>query len=287
MKIAVFQTRGVDQLADQAVAGNLARLSEIAKEAADAGAGLLILPEMYLTGYNIGAEAVARLAEPVAGPAAEKAASIAKDAGIALIYGYPERGEDGCIYNAALLINRDGRAIANHRKTHLFGDIDRNAFSPGNGAPTVAEIDGMKLGILICYDVEFPENTRLLALAGADFVAVPTALMAPYDVIAKTLVPARAYENQLFLAYANRTGQEQELDYLGQSCIVAPDGAELARADAGEALILAELDGALLEKSRTLNTYLRDRRPDLYGPLAENPHVSPLPPARPGDRRPA
>ncbi len=187
-------------------------------------------------------------------------------AGIAILYGYPERDHDS-VYNAAQLIDRDGRRLANHRKTHLFGDIDRSAFEAGAGPPTLAELDGLRLGIVICYDVEFPENVRMLALGGADFVAVPTALMQPYTFIARSLVAARAYENQVFLAYANRCGRERELDYLALSCIIAPDGSELARAGNGEELIVAELDTALQTESRSINTYLRDRRPELYGSL--------------------
>lgn len=266
MKVAVSQ--GSTTPAD--IAGNLERMAEIAREAAAAGARLLILPEMFLTGYNIGPDAVRRLAEPVDGPSAERAAAIARDAGIALLYGYPERGPDGQVFNAAVLIDRDGRTLANHRKTHLFGDIDRSAFDRGEGPPTIAGLDGLRLGILICYDVEFPENVRLLALAGADFVAVPTALMQPYEFIARSLVPTRAYENQVFLAYANRCGTERDLDYYGLSCIVGPDGVDLARAGTDEALIVAHLDPALLRSSRSINTYLRDRRPELYPALAES-----------------
>ncbi len=264
MKVAVFQGPAVDQGVD----GHLALLAELASKAAKAGARLLVLPEMFLTGYHIGPDAVAERAEPGGGPAAKRAAEIAKDAGIALLYGYPERGEEGRIYNAAILIDRKGRSLANHRKTHLFGDIDRNAFSPGERPATIAELDGVKIGILICYDVEFPENVRILALAGADVVAVPTALMAPYDLIARTMLPTRAYENQLFMIYANRTGSERELDYIGQSCIIAPDGKDLARAGEDETLILADLDPSAFKRSRALNTYLRDRRPELYSALA-------------------
>ena len=108
----------------------------------------------------------------------------------------------------------------------------------------MAELDGLRLGVLICYDVEFPENVRLLALQGAALVAVPTANMAPYTFVCRALVPARAYENHLFLAYANRCGREGELEYLGQSCIVAPDGTDLARAGPGEEVILADIDPA-------------------------------------------
>jgi predicted amidohydrolase len=222
---------------------------------------------MILTGYHIGADAIAERAEPADGPAARQVAEIAQSTGVALLYGYPELGKDGRIYNAAMLIDRDGRTLAHHRKTHLFGDVDRNAFSPGDGPSAIAELDGMKIGILICYDVEFPENARLLALEGADIIAVPTALMAPYDFIARTLVPVRAYENQVFLAYANRTGIERDFHYLGQSCIIGPDGAELARAGDDEALIIADLDRERLRSSRSINTYFQDRRPELYAPL--------------------
>lgn len=276
MKLAVYQ----GEAAGGGIEGQLDHLADIAERAAEAGARLLVLPEMYLTGYHIGPDAVAGLAEPVDGPSARRAAEIAKSAGIAFLYGYPERGENGRIYNAALLIDRDGRTLANHRKTHLFGDIDKNAFSPGEGPPTLALLDGMKLGILICYDVEFPEAVRLLALEGADLIAVPTALMTPYDFIAKSLVPARAYENQVFLAYANRAGKEQELTYLGQSCIVGPDGVELARAGLGDDLIIADLDMPRLQKSRAINTYLPDRRPELYRALADD---LPVPPGHRGE----
>lgn len=264
MRIAVFQ----GPLEGGDVARNLELLAVRARQAADAGARLLICPEMFLTGYAIGPAAVAVLAEAVDGPSAARAAEIARGAGIALLYGYPERGADGRVYNAALLVDRDGRQQANHRKTHLFGALDRDAFAAGAGPPTVAELDGLKLGILICYDVEFPENVRLLALQGVALVAVPTANMAPFTFVCRALVPARAYENHLFLAYANRCGHEGELEYLGQSCIVAPDGTDLARAGPGEEMILADVDPARIASWRQNNPYLADRRPDLYGSLA-------------------
>ncbi len=108
---------------------------------------------------------------------------------------------------------------------------------------------------------------RALALAGADLVAVPTALMRPYEVVARTVVPARAYENQVYVAYANRSGREAELAYCGESCVVGPDGVDLARAGSGDELLLAEIDPARLASSRADNTHLGDRRPELYGAL--------------------
>ncbi len=263
MKISIFQ----GPMAPGSVAEMLDAMARAAARAAEAGASLLILPELFLTGYHIGAARLRALAQPVDGPAAQAAAAIAQRHGVALLYGYPELAADGRVFNSAVLIERDGARRANFRKLHLFGAIDGAVYTHGDDPAVMAEIDGMKLGILICYDVEFPELVRGLALRGADLIAVPTAQMQPYEFVPRALVPARAYENSVFVAYANRCGTENELIYTGESCIVGPDGADLARAGIGEALITAELDPALLAKARAQNTYLADRRPALYGAL--------------------
>ena len=265
MKIALYQGPGVPL----DVAANLATLARQAETAAAHGARLLIAPEMFLSGYNIGPQAIAERAESVDGDSAAAVAGLAQQQAIAILYGYPERA-DGRIYNSVQLIDRDGRRLANYRKTHLFGDIDRDAFSPGDTATVIAEIDGWSTGLLICYDVEFPENVRRLALAGADFVAVPTAVMPPYDFVAERMVPTRAFENQLFVAYANRCDSENGLDYIGLSCVAGPDGKDLARAGRGEELIVAELARTQLDRWRQINTYLDDRRPQLYRDLGDN-----------------
>ena len=264
MRIAMFQ----GPFESEGVEANLARLEGAAREAAGLGAGLLICPEMFLSGYAIGPERVREAAEPIDGPSAVRAAAIACDAGIALLYGYPELGEDGLVYNAALLLDRHGRRLANHRKSHLFSDLDRSAFAPGHGPPTLAEIDGTKVGVLICYDVEFPENVRALAVAGAELVAVPTANMVPFSFVMEHVIPTRAYENHLFVAYVNRCGSEGSLEYLGGSCVCGPDGLDLARAGMAEAFLTADLDLARLRDRPPLNTYLADRRPELYAGLA-------------------
>jgi predicted amidohydrolase len=267
MRIAIFQ----GPAESDSVAHNLHHLEVRATEAAGAGADLLICPEMFLSGYNIGAGAAAHLAEPADGPAFATAAAIARKAGLALLYGYPEQGAGGAVYNAVRLISRDGQGLANYRKCHLFGDLDRAMFRAGACPFALVDLGGIRMGLLICYDVEFPESVRLLALAGADLVAVPTALMDPFEVVARTVVPARAVENQVFLAYANRCGREGDLRYCGQSCVAGPDGSDLARAGRGEELILADLDLKRLSASRRDNTYLADRRPELYGALVAGP----------------
>jgi predicted amidohydrolase len=247
------------------VAGNLQRLHQLALEAK--GADLLVLPEMFLTGYNIGVDAVSVLAEVYNGESAQQIARIAKTTGIAILYGYPERTGDGQIYNAVQLIDANGERLCNYRKTHLFGDLDRSMFSAGTDDFPIVELNGWKLGFLICYDLEFPENTRRLALAGAELILVPTANMTPFDFIADVTVRARAYENQCYVAYANYCGHEGDIQYCGQSSIAAPDGSRIAQAGLDEALIVGELDRQLMVDSRAANRYLNDRRPELYGAL--------------------
>ncbi|QXE37883.1 carbon-nitrogen hydrolase family protein [Streptomyces sp. GMY02] len=265
LRTALLQTSG----RPGSVAGNLQALDEAAGRAADAGAGLLVCPEMFLTGYAIGDE-VPRLAEPADGPGAMAVAEIAVRYGIAVLYGYPEREFDGTgerIFNAAQLIGPDGARLANYRKTHLFGPFEQKWFTPGEQPVVQAELAGLRLGIVICYDVEFPESVRAHALAGTDLLLVPTALMRPYEFVAESLVPVRAFESQVYVAYANRIGEEGEFEFTGLSCLAGPDGSAVARAGRGEELIVGDVDRRLLDASREANPYLRDRRPGLYTSL--------------------
>ncbi|MFI9627694.1 carbon-nitrogen hydrolase family protein [Streptomyces sp. NPDC052042] len=245
---------------------NLAALDAAARRAADAGARLMVCPELFLTGYAIGAD-VARLAEPADGPSADAVAAIAARHGLAVLYGYPERSGER-VFNTARLVGPDGAALADYRKTHLFGDFEQEWFTPGEQPVVQAELDGVRLGILICYDVEFPENVRAHALAGTDLLLVPTALMHPFQFVAESLVPVRAFESQMYVAYADRTGPEGAFEFVGLSCLAGPDGTVRARAGRGEELIVGDVDTALLGASRETNPYLRDRRPGLYGTLA-------------------
>ena len=246
-------------------AANLHRLHQVAMEAK--GADLLVVPEMFLTGYNIGVDAVNVLAQGRDGEAAQQVAQIAKTSGVAILYGYPERAEDGQIYNAVQLIDAQGERLCNYRKTHLFGDLDHSMFSAGEDDFPLVELNGWTLGFLICYDLEFPENARRLALAGAELILVPTANMIPFDFIADVTVRARAYENQCYVAYANYCGSEEQIHYCGQSSIAAPDGSRIAQAGLDEALIVGTLDRQLMLDSRAANRYFLDRRPALYDAL--------------------
>ncbi|MCR6490512.1 carbon-nitrogen hydrolase family protein [Amycolatopsis sp. OK19-0408] len=229
---------------------------------AASGADLVVTAEMATTGYHIG-ERAHTLAEPADGPTAARMSALAKKTGVALAYGYPERDGER-VHNSVQLIDAAGQRRANYRKTHLFGDLDKAWFTPGDEPVVQADIAGLRVGLLICYDVEFPEIVRAHALAGTELLVVPTALMSPYELVADTLVPARAYESQLFVAYANRCDVERELTYCGRSCVVAPTGEVLARAGAEPALLTADVSRTALVASRLENTHLADRRPELY-----------------------
>jgi predicted amidohydrolase len=169
------------------------------------------------------------------------------------------------VYNSAALFDAAGRPLLNHRKLHLWGEAERSVFAAGDRL-AVARLDGLRVGLLICYDLEFPEAARALALEGADLILTPTALPAGTDPIPRIVVPARAWENQLYVAYANRCGQEAGLTYLGQSTVAAPDAAILGRAGEGEEMLVADLDRDRLQASRAENPYLADRRPGVYRP---------------------
>jgi predicted amidohydrolase len=257
MKLAVCQEKS--PAGD--VPGALDLMHRRVSAAAAQGAGLVIFPEMFLTGYNIG-DAVFRLAEAADGPSAAAAAEIARRSRAAILYGYPERS-GGRVFNAASLVNAAGERVAGYRKTHLYGSEEKRLFQGGDSL-VVAELGGLTVGILICYDVEFPEAVRALALAGAELIAVPTALIEPYAFAARTLVPARAIENQVYIAYAGLCGSEGGLAYCGLSCIVGPGGQGLAQAEADPALLVADIDVSAITEGRIANPYLSDRHPALY-----------------------
>jgi predicted amidohydrolase len=238
-----------------------------AARAAAGGATMLVLPELFLTGYNLGQARVRRLAEPANGALIGSAREVARSHGIALVFGYPEQTAAG-VANAAMLIGENGAILLNYRKAHLFGALDRDMFEIRGETFPVADYHGWRVGLAICYDIEITETARLFALAGADCMLVPTALMEPYDIVPRAVIPTRAYENQIYLGYANHCGAEGDIAYIGQSCICGPDGAVLAAAGSGAELIMARFERAHLDRVRARDPLLADRRPELYRPLA-------------------
>lgn len=242
----------------------LIKLEASATIASASHAQLLITPEMYLTGYNIGATKVRELAEPRDGSMLTSVSEIARRHKIAILVGFPELDADGSIYNAVAFIDEQGALLNLYRKTHLYGDVDRQQFSAGSCLDTPFEFHGWTLATAICYDIEFPEVARHYAQLGVDALLVPTANMTPFDSVATRLVPARAEENGLYVAYANYTGTEGEFKYCGLSCLCGPDGEDIARAGRDSELIFGEISPQTLQARRELSPYLQGIRPELY-----------------------
>jgi len=228
---------------------------------------LAVFPELFLGGYDLAR--AAEIGVRLDGPPLAEIARAAREAGIALVCGFAERAEDGRLLNSAAAIDAGGRLQAVYRKTHLFADEHR-VFAAGD-EPVVIELDGVRLGLGICFDLEFPEYSRLLALRGAQVLCFPTANMAPWAHYQHTYAPARAMENQCFVAVCNRVGTEGGFEFFGESGVWGPDGGRLAAAPPGaQAYTLACMDPGLSARVADYPFhYLDERRPGLYGPLAD------------------
>jgi predicted amidohydrolase len=241
------------------VAANLLELRAAARAAKSGGGELLITPELFLTGYNIGDD----LFELAKQDLLQMVQEIAREERIAVVVGLPEH-EEGRFYNSAVFLDENGTVLGKYRKTHLFGSLDRNAFARGEQLVCTVDYRGVRLAMLICYDVEFPETVRAAALSGAHAVIVPTAQMTPFEFLAEQLVRVRAWENQIYIAYLNHDGAEGDLTYVGRSSIVDPTALVLDSVVHGTRLLSAVIDTEVVDEARLRNPYLDDRRPDLY-----------------------
>ncbi|MFF4991298.1 nitrilase-related carbon-nitrogen hydrolase [Streptosporangium saharense] len=257
LRIACMQSAGHGR----DVEANLAELDSAAAAAVAEGAELLVTPEMFVTGYDVGD--VAELADlPLTG----RVAAIAAAHGIAVVAGLPAVLPGGGVGNTAVVVDESGEVLAGYTKAHLFGELD-GRFRAGEVPTAVFDHHGVRCAVVICFDAEFPEPVRVAALAGAHVVLVPTANMHPYGAINEHVMWTRAWENQVHLAYVNRCGAEGTTEYVGRSRVIGPDGTELASAGTGPGLVFATIDTAAVEGARSAFSYLSERRPTLYGGL--------------------
>ncbi|MHA7306110.1 nitrilase-related carbon-nitrogen hydrolase [Arthrobacter sp. TMN-49] len=244
------------------MARNLAAIEAAARDAAGAGADLLLTPELFAPGYDP-ARIHAEFDRDQLGHLRRELAGIARTHGIALVYSLPRL--DGHRLNiSATLVDASGAELLDYGKVHLFGDAERKAFIGATEAPGVVQFKGMVVSIVICYDVEFPETVRAAALRGADVVLVPTALAHGFEEVPQVLVRARALENHVALAYANHCGVESSVTFGGGSVIIGADGGFLATAGPDATLLYAQLDADTIRASRKDVPYLAERRPELY-----------------------
>jgi predicted amidohydrolase len=266
------------------VQGNVRRAVAAVTDACERGAGLVVLPELVTTGYAFtSVDEIRPLSEPLSGPSvsafAQAAARCAAQHGrpVVVVGGFAEVDDEGVLRNSAFVVGSDGlRAV--YRKVHLWNE-EADLFVPGDQPPTVVDTEVGRLGVMICYDLEFPEWSRTAALRGIDVLCAPTNWPAvprpagerPIEV---TRAQASASVDRVFVAVCDRVGVERGVEWVGGSVVIHPDGYPLALAsfgdrgaEGGEQTLLAACDLADARRKGTSprNGVVADRRPDLYG----------------------
>lgn len=229
-------------------------------------ADLLVLPELFATGYTFTSKEEAReMAEGVNGMTAKFLKELSQKTGAVIVGGFIEK-VDSSIYNSAIMIF-EKKVISTYRKIHLYFK-EKKWFSPGNKPFEVHQVNNMNIGMMICFDWIFPESVRSLALLGADIIAHSANLVLPY--CQKAMV-TRCLGNRVFAITANRIGTEQrgqdEFKFTGGSQITAIDGEILSSAPINEVSVdIIEID-ILKARNKSLNQYnnlFEDRKPELY-----------------------
>ena len=251
------------------VAANLGLAARYLRRAADRGASLVVFPECFLQGYSLG-RSVLDLAEPVDGPAVNALAEVAGEHRVAIVAGFIEANpaQPHRPYNAAVVIDRQGELVGAYRKTHLF-EREAGAFTAGDDYPVFdvplgADRPPVRVGVCICYDVEFPEVPRLLAIGGAQLIAVPSADMEPYRAQQAANLMSRAIENNVHVALANTVDRRSAATFFGGSGIAAPDGRLASAGYLRPRLVTAELRDTAVEASGGAGSSLRERRVETY-----------------------
>ena len=247
---------------------NLAAVDAWARRAQAAGARIVCFPELNVTGYSAGGQAAAR-AEPVPGPVTERLVETAARAGTVILAGVAEKGAGGRIFASHLAVAPHG-LLGVYRKLHV-SPKEKEAFTAGTQAPLFAAA-GVRFGIQLCYDAHFPELSTRMATAGADVIFMPHA--SPRGTADEKTsswmrhLPARAFDNGLFVAACNQTGKNGTgLAFPGNAVVIGPDGRLLAEYDAGEeGLLVVDLAAEALTavRSHPMRYFLPNRRPEVY-----------------------
>lgn len=235
------------------------------------GANVVVLPELTPSGYRFRSrEELSKLAEPVDGPTVSTWCRLARELGIVIAGGFPERGEDGLLCNSAVIVDESG-VLAVHRKTHLW-DEEPRWFAFGESSPPVVDTAYGRVGLVVCYELEFPELVRSVALDGAQLLCAPVnwplfsrpRSERPIEVVN---AQAAAAANRMFVAVCDRAGRERGTEWLGGGVIIDPDGFPMTELRLGEAADLVarlDLDEALDKTIGHRNDVHADRRPEVY-----------------------
>ncbi|TDR47980.1 (R)-amidase [Pseudomonas brenneri] len=262
MKIELMQLAGRDGNTAYNVARALAAIANCSTDT-----DLLVFPETHLMGF-VGGEQMANVAEPLEGPILQTVQQAVRERNVSVVIGLVECDAGG-YYNTSVLITPDGIALR-YRKTHLWPS-ERADITPGDRFVTTLW-NGVRVGLLICYDIELPETARVLAQLGAELIILTNGNMDPYGPVHRTAIMARAQENQLFSVMVNRAGRGDEgLVFAGGSAVVDPFGRLLYEAGREETRHVISLDLAQIKAARRDYHYLNDRRLLLQGEAVEHP----------------
>ncbi len=258
-KIALVQFNSV--LAD--VSANVKKMISMIKGAADNNADIVVFPELFTTGYNLDLieDRILEMAEDNNGPAIFAACKAARENSIWVIA--PLAYKDGKkIYNSAVIINSDGNIVNVYHKNNLW-DKEQKYFGYGCHDYRVYETPFGKFGVIICYDVDFPETCRTLALEGAEIIFVPAAWATTHRNLWDIFLPSRALENTVFVAGINRSGIEGDVVYFGDSKVFDPTGELIARAGEHiEETLYCDIDIDSIPEIRKDFPYLKELRKD-------------------------
>ncbi len=240
---------------------NLARARAFASQAQEANADILLLPELWLHGYDL--ERAAAWAAPLGEGAFARMAELACRFGLHVAGSSLERHADG-VSNTAVLYSPMGDLLGSYRKIHLFRLMQEPRYLVAGDYATLCPTPWGPVGLAICYDMRFPELFRVLALAGAVLFLVPAQWPVRRVEAWFTLARARAIENELFVAACNRVGEDDQTSFPGRSCVVDPWGNLLVEGDDRERLLMARVELREVAKARRYLTVYEDRRPDAY-----------------------
>lgn len=233
------------------ISHNLAKAERMATQAARQGADLVCFPELFPTGYA--EDLFAGLGQSTGAAVLERMQRVAAQLGTNLVVPYPEGTPSGLMFNAAAVITRAGRLASVFRKTYLW-DWEKRVFARGEGYP-LFDLGSFKFGILICYDAEFPEPARDMAVRGAHFLLVPSVWSMKAALRWQVQLPARALDNTVYVLGVNASGQ----GLCGSSMFVRPDGEiEKQLGPSEEGILLGRVDRQMLEECRREIPYLRD-----------------------------
>ena len=258
MRISCLQ---MDMSLDRAE-GNFAYATAMIRQAMAENPDVIVLPETWNTGFC--PEKAALLADRDGQQTIAQIGALAKEFHVNIVAGSVSNIRDGKLYNTALIFNRDGNNIASYDKTHLFSPMGEHRTYTAGDHICRFTLDGVNCGVIICYDIRFPELTRSLAVEGLDVLFVVSQWPKVRIPHLETLLRARAIENQMFVACCNTCGTTAEAQFGGNSTIVDPWGQTLVLAGEKEKILTADIDLCILSSIRDSIHVFRDRRPELY-----------------------